>query len=57
MTTKSDFPEDEWARIVRAPFVAGLAISLADPVAPSRRPRSPWRRSRLPPTRPAASSC
>jgi hypothetical protein len=34
VTTKSDFPEDEWARIVRAPFVAGLAISLADPGGP-----------------------
>ncbi len=31
MTTKSDFTEDEWARVVRAPFVAGMAISLADP--------------------------
>ena len=34
MTTKSDFSEDEWSRIVRAPFVAGLAISLADPGGP-----------------------
>ena len=34
MTTKADFPEDEWTRIVRAPFVAGLAISLADPGGP-----------------------
>ena len=34
MTTKSDFPEEEWTRIVRAPFVAGLAISLADPGGP-----------------------
>ncbi len=34
MTTKSDFPEDQWTRIVRAPFVAGLAISLADPGGP-----------------------
>ena len=34
MTTKGDFPEDEWTRIVRAPFVAGLAISLADPGGP-----------------------
>jgi hypothetical protein len=34
VTTKSDFPEDEWSRIVRAPFVAGLAISLADPGGP-----------------------
>jgi hypothetical protein len=34
MTTKSEFAEDEWVRIVRAPFVAGLAISLADPGGP-----------------------
>ena len=34
MTTKSDFTEDEWSRIVRAPFVAGMAISLADPGGP-----------------------
>lgn len=34
MTTKSDFSEEEWSRILRAPFVAGLAISLADPGGP-----------------------
>ena len=34
MTTKEDFPEDEWTRVVRAPLVAGLAISLADPGGP-----------------------
>ena len=34
MTTKSDFTADEWTRIVRAPLVAGLAISLADPGGP-----------------------
>jgi hypothetical protein len=34
MTTKSDFTEDEWARVVRAPFVAGMAISLVDPGGP-----------------------
>ena len=34
MTTKSEFAEDEWSRIVRAPFVAGMAISLADPGGP-----------------------
>ena len=34
MTTKSDFSEDEWTRIVRAPLVAGLSISLADPGGP-----------------------
>jgi len=34
MTTKADFTEEEWARIVRAPFVAGMAITLADPGGP-----------------------
>jgi len=34
LTTKDDFTEDEWARIVRAPMVAGMAISLADPGGP-----------------------
>jgi hypothetical protein len=34
VTTKSDFSEEEWSRLVRAPFVAGLAISLADPGGP-----------------------
>ena len=34
MTTKTDYSDEEWSRIVRAPFVAGLAISLADPGGP-----------------------
>ena len=34
MTTKSAFTEEEWARVLRAPLVAGLAISLADPGGP-----------------------
>jgi hypothetical protein len=34
MTTKSDFTEEEWTRIVRAPLVAGMAITLADPGGP-----------------------
>ena len=34
MTTKDAFTEEEWTRIVRGPFVAGLAISLADPGGP-----------------------
>jgi hypothetical protein len=34
VTTKSDFTEDEWVRVLRAPQVAGMAISLADPGGP-----------------------
>ena len=34
MTSKDDFSEDEWTRIVRAPFVVGLAVSLSDPGGP-----------------------
>ena len=34
MTSKNDFSEDEWAHVVRAPFVAGLAVSLSDPGGP-----------------------
>ena len=34
MTTKEAFTDEEWPRLKRAPFVAGLAISLADPGGP-----------------------
>jgi hypothetical protein len=34
MTTKAAFSEDEWTRLKRGPFIAGLAISLADPGGP-----------------------
>ena len=34
MTSKADFTEEEWVRLRRAPFVAGLAISIADPGGP-----------------------
>ena len=34
MTSKADFSESEWTRLKRAPFVAGMAISLADPGGP-----------------------
>ena len=34
MTTKADFTDEEWTRLKRAPFVAGMAISLADPGGP-----------------------
>ena len=34
MTGKTDFTEEEWTRLKRSPFVAGMAISLADPGGP-----------------------
>jgi hypothetical protein len=34
VTTKSDFTDEEWNRVRRAPLVAGLAVSLADPGGP-----------------------
>jgi hypothetical protein len=34
MVTKADFTDEEWARLERAPIVAGMAISLADPGGP-----------------------
>ena len=34
MTAKDAFSEEEWVRVVRAPFIAGMAITLADPGGP-----------------------
>ena len=34
MSGKADFTEEEWAAVVRAPFLAGMAITLADPGGP-----------------------
>jgi hypothetical protein len=34
MTSKADFTDEEWTRLERAPIVAGMAISLADPGGP-----------------------
>jgi hypothetical protein len=34
MTAKDSFTDEEWTRLMRAPFVAGMAISLADPGGP-----------------------
>ena len=34
MTTKTDYTEEEWAQLRRAPVVAGMAITLADPGGP-----------------------
>jgi hypothetical protein len=34
MTSKTDFSDEEWERLGRAPLVAALAITLADPGGP-----------------------
>jgi hypothetical protein len=34
MTSRQDFTDEEWARLGRAPLLAGLAISLSDPGGP-----------------------
>jgi hypothetical protein len=34
MTSQADFTDAEWTQLKRAPFVAGMAISLADPGGP-----------------------
>ena len=34
MTSKTEFTEEEWTRLKRGPFIAGMAISLADPGGP-----------------------
>ena len=34
MTAKADFTPEDWTAIVRAPLIAGMAISLADPGGP-----------------------
>src|SRR5436190_5555387 len=34
MSTKADFTEDEWATLLRAPTLAGMAITFADPGGP-----------------------
>jgi len=41
VTAKSDFTDEEWARVRRAPFVAGMAISLADPGGPIEVTKEP----------------
>jgi hypothetical protein len=34
MTTRADFSDEDWTRLKRGPFVAGMAISLSDPGGP-----------------------
>ena len=54
MTSKQDFTDEEWARIRRAPLVAGVAISLADPGGPielAKETMATLRSATLPPAR------
>ena len=34
MTAKADYTPEEWTALVRSPFIAGVAISFADPGGP-----------------------
>jgi hypothetical protein len=54
MTAKADYTDEEWTRLRRAPFVAGMAISLADPGGPiemSRETMATLRATTTPPSR------
>jgi hypothetical protein len=53
MTSKQDFTDEEWTRIRRAPLVAGVAISLADPGGPievAKETMATLRSATLPPS-------
>jgi hypothetical protein len=53
MTSRKDFTDEEWARIRRAPIVAGVAISLADPGGPievAKETAATLRSATLPPS-------
>ena len=54
MTSKADYVDEEWTRLRRAPFVAGLAISMADPGGPiemAKETMATLRAATTPPTR------
>jgi hypothetical protein len=53
MTSKQDFTDEEWTRVRRAPLVAGVAISLADPGGPieiAKESMATLRSATLPPS-------
>ena len=53
MTSKQGFTDEEWTRIRRAPLVAGVAISLADPGGPielAKETMATLRSATLPPS-------
>ena len=54
MTGKADFTDDEWEVLRRAPMVAGMAITLADPGGPievARETMATLRSATAPPSR------
>jgi hypothetical protein len=54
MTSRQDFTDQEWARVRRAPLIAGVAISLADPGGPievAKESVASLRSATLPPSR------
>jgi hypothetical protein len=54
VTTKDDFTDEEWVRVRRAPYVAGMAISLADPGGPiemAKETMATMRSTSTPPSR------
>jgi hypothetical protein len=53
MTGRADFTDEEWERIRRAPFVAGMALTIADPGGPieiSKEGMATIRAATLPPS-------
>jgi hypothetical protein len=53
MTSKQDFTDEEWTQVRRAPLVAGVAISLADPGGPievAKETAATLRSATLPPS-------
>ena len=53
MTSKAAFTEEEWERVLRAPIVAGMAITIADPGGPieiSRETVATLRAATVPPS-------
>jgi hypothetical protein len=53
MTSKASFTDEEWDRVLRAPMVAGMAITIADPGGPieiSREMMATLRAATVPPS-------
>ena len=57
MTGKAAFTDEEWERVRRAPNVAGMAISLADPGGPIELSKETMATLRASAHRPPRTSC